>query len=243
MPHPSSSSSSGTTWHQRFNQLHPQCYVKLKKEASVRDKVVREMGGNEVLVFRDNADPRLIRWVETQRKRHKKPNKDAGDQVKINMLNDMHFIWEVDEFIWNVRLNEFNEFRRKHGHCIVPRSCKHFPRLGKWVDNLRGRKKRGSLTEKKIEELDDLNFAWEPNKDQWSQKFEELKEFCNKNGHANVTPSNADESLARWAQNQRQVCKIEERRKMLDSIEFIWSFSEARDEQWLDHFNQLNDCS
>ena len=58
--------------------------------------------------------------------------------------------------------------------------------------------------------------------DQWLQKFNQLKEFYNANGHTRVMRSNADKSLTSWVRRQRYCCRIESRRKMLDSIEFIW---------------------
>ena len=65
----------------------------------------------------------------------------------------------------------------------------------------------------------------------WFEKFNDLKEFYKMNGHAKVTKSNcADKFLVNWVETQHHMHIIGERRKLLDSIEFIWSFSEMRED-------------
>lgn len=205
-----------------------------------------------ILLFSNSTEPSLKNWVYDQRNLYNKQNKKYFNHEKIDLLNKKNFIWDVHEFIWNIRLNELREFRGKHGHCIVSRSYKHLPNLGLWVYNQRNRKQNqekdtplsevGSLTNKQIKYLDDLNFVWNTDEAKWLEKFNALKDFYNKNGHTHLADSNCtDKSLVYWVKRQRRECTMENRKKMLDSIEFIWSFSEAREDQWLKKFNQLKE--
>merc|ERR1712232_647458 len=85
-----------------------------------------------------------------------------------------HFIWDVKEFIWNLRLNEVKEFREKNGHCIVPHDCQSFPKLGDWVGHARVKNNSGLLTKKQVEDLNELNFVWDVGEAKWLDKFHEL---------------------------------------------------------------------
>jgi hypothetical protein len=44
-------------------------------------------------------------------------------------LNDLDFVWDPQEAIWNERVEEYVQFKVEHNHCVVPRECK----LIKWV--------------------------------------------------------------------------------------------------------------
>ena len=149
---------------------------------------------------------------------------------------------------WSVRFNELKEFVKDFGHADVPQHFAKNRSLGSWVNvqrnqyRLRKGGKKSSITEERIQLLESVGFKWKTKRSYrteftmntpWSVRFEELKEFVKRNGHANLPtkyPTNA--SLPRWAENQRQQYRrrqegkqssmTDERIKLLESIGFQW---------------------
>ncbi len=117
------------------------------------------------------------------------------------------------------------EFRKKNGHCVVPRSD---GRLGAWVEKQRTEYKKyqqakpddeskgGSstptsiLTEARVKRLDEIGFVWDVREKQWEQKLGQLRIFKEINGH--IDPRFMNGSLASWVRKYRQ-----QYRKYLDA--------------------------
>lgn len=61
-------------------------------------------------------------------------------QSKIADLNRVGFTWSVREgghTAWDTRLMELREYKRKNGHCNVPKIYRENPSLGYWVNEVR----------------------------------------------------------------------------------------------------------
>merc|ERR1712151_1232330 len=200
------------------------------------------------------GDLGLKKWVNKQRNLYSKQNKTAGEhlnQEQIDLLDNMNFVWDVYEFSWNTRMDELKQFILKHGHYHVPKDYEYFPKLERWMNNLRSQREKNILSKKQIEDLDQFNFDWnrletksETLEARWLEKFQQLQEFYNKHGHSRVTKSNCnDESLIKFTQRQRTHCKKESRRKMLDSVEYSWSITHKYkpQQEWLEMFNKLKE--
>jgi hypothetical protein len=63
-----------------------------------------------------DVPPRLGTWVGTQRKEYKK----SLTEERIKKLNDVGFIWDRREDVFNLRFTELIEYKEKHGNCAVP---------------------------------------------------------------------------------------------------------------------------
>ena len=85
------------------------------------------------------------------------------------------------------------------------------------------------LEKDRFQRLEKIGFQWDPQADQWEERFAELKAFKKKYGHCNV-PLHCKEKpqLARWVSKQRTVKargKLSpDRIKRLEEIGFQWSF-------------------
>ena len=254
------SSSSGSPWNEMLQEVFSQPLItKPRKEVTVKDRILARNtdDDNLVLLFRNDTEKHLRSWVSDQRASYKRQLAGRGKSFtkdKIDALNEHKFIWDPKEFGWYIRLNELKMFQRENRHSIVPRGYKHFPKLGQWVRHMRSRKnnqdnqlsgyKSAKLSDKQISDLNNLNFEWDPIEAQWLEKFHELKEFININGHVHVTRSNCSNiSLWQWVNRQRITCKLDHRRELLDSIGFAWNGLEVKDEiheaQWLEKFHKL----
>jgi len=143
--------------------------------------------------------------------------------------------------MWLEKFNDLKDFYKRNGHAQVAKSNCSDKSLVKWVHDQRHHCK----IDERIKLLDSIEFVWSPlgfQEEQWLENFNELKDFYKTNGHAKVTEANCtDKTLVEWVKTQRKRCVIEKRIKLLDSIEFIWSFSEMREDQWLEIFNKLKE--
>lgn len=108
-------------------------------------------------------DPTLARWVMQIRyvyremnKQQKKTNKGLGTDVerwgkvksssdnymtkltpeRIELLNDIGFVWDKNDAYWWEQYRALVEFRRMNGHCFVPPDH-HNVQLRNWVMNMR----------------------------------------------------------------------------------------------------------
>jgi hypothetical protein len=179
----------------------------------------------------------------------------------------------MEQRYFNDRLYELLDFRAEHGHTRVPRSG--FGDLGKWVKSLRTQYRKEQLPEKRVKILDSIDFDWDtrnyertPDSDaKWNEKFLELKQFKETNGHTMVPQTSGE--LGRWVKMQREQkkstdlrtagvqlppnkrprpCMPPERIQKLDSIGFSWESGnrrgwEERYQELLQYRAQHGDCN
>ena len=163
---------------------------------------------------------------------------------------------------WNMKFQELCEYRRQHGNCNVPSSYDRG--LSKWVKRQRYQYKlkykktvqtpatsggdedassttstntattTSTLTDERQEALERIGFVWHSHESAWEERYEELCNFYNANGHCNVPtlyPENT--ALPLWLQSQRRQYRLymkgersfmtEERIAKLSSIGFIFT--------------------
>ena len=122
---------------------------------------------------------------------------------------------------WHKRYGKLVDFKAEHGHCNVPKSQGSFR---SWVDNQRFLRKKGQLSEERVQKLDALGYVWNPYPT-WDERLDELTRYKAEHGHSNVPQSQG--SLGGWASKQRQARKkdklSEERVQKLDDLGFNWS--------------------
>eukprot|EP00546_Thalassionema_frauenfeldii_P006919 CAMPEP_0178921154 /NCGR_PEP_ID=MMETSP0786-20121207/15402_1 /TAXON_ID=186022 /ORGANISM="Thalassionema frauenfeldii, Strain CCMP 1798" /LENGTH=247 /DNA_ID=CAMNT_0020595299 /DNA_START=228 /DNA_END=971 /DNA_ORIENTATION=- len=85
-------------------------------------------------VYKD--DPSLARWVKRQRYHYylyMNGKATPMKQERIEMLEDIGFIWHAQEALWEERLNELLQFKKKHGHCSVPTKFPQNQPFATWV--------------------------------------------------------------------------------------------------------------
>ena len=174
--------------------------------------------------------------------------------VRILELEAIGFVWNVgydgntnarNDELWNQRLDELKEYRKKYGNCNVPNRYSANKSLGKWVRNqrhyykLKENGKSSSMTDERILELEAIGFVWKVGFDGltadelWNQRLEELKEYREKHGNCYVPQRySANKSLGQWVINQRHYYKLKENGKKstmtderileLEAIGFVW---------------------
>ena len=145
---------------------------------------------------------------------------------------------------WEQRFTELEEFKKKHGHCNVPKRWNENPQLGKWVHKqrfehkCREEGKRSAMSDNRIALLESVGFEWvaavdRKKHDQWKLRLDELKDYKRENGHCDVPRKwKENPQLGEWVSRQRRQYRLREegkksamtdgREALLNSIGFTW---------------------
>ena len=106
---------------------------------------------------------------------------------------------------WMERYSELVDFKRHHGHCLVPNNYKENPPLAEWVKRqryqykLRNLGEHNSMTQERINKLETLGFVWNSHDQLWKERLNDLKLYKEINGDCNVPNKYPpDPSLAVW---------------------------------------------
>jgi hypothetical protein len=116
---------------------------------------------------------------------------------------------------WSTMFQALLEFKEQNGHCSVPRTSKKYPLLGRWVKRQRYQYKlmcdgnrKSTMTQERAQALADVGFVWDSYSSAWAQRYEDLKKFVQKYGHANVpSPFPENPQLSNWCKFQRREYK------------------------------------
>jgi hypothetical protein len=104
----------------------------------------------------------LASWVSRMRTAKRK---NLLPKAKIRELDQIGFAWSIDpRSAWQQRFKELERFKKKHGHCNVPKNCTLNVALSRWVSRTRQRKKLGKLAKDRIRHLTALGFCWDMGK-------------------------------------------------------------------------------
>lgn len=129
---------------------------------------------------------------------------------------------------WNEMFSALCVFNQAYGHFRV--SGDDDQQLGKWVAWQRHARKKGRLTQDRIDMLNSIGFPWSCRR-RWEDFFQELCQFKRENGHTNV-PRRTLPKLCSWVHTQRLNWKrgilSQERFGQLDSIGFRWNSKSMR---------------
>ena len=164
-------------------------------------------------------------------------------------LNSIGFTWNdrkaQEAFHWEVRFQELVEYKRVHRDCNAPRRYQPNPQLGTWVSTQRENKEK--MSEERRNMLDSIGFVWKFQEAQlafhWEVRFQQLVDYKRVYGNCHVPQRfKENKQLGKWVSTQRENKEkmSEEKRKMLDSIGFVWKFQEAQYAfHWEVRFQQL----
>jgi hypothetical protein len=165
---------------------------------------------------------------------------------------------------WIPRLKELENYQKENGHCRVSglhsKDSETYP-LACWVARQRQQykqrredKKGFSITEERIQKLNDIGFEWSVTAAvySWDERFEELKAFQKEPGHCRVPgvieKDSSTHQLALWVSKQRRRYKLLQQGKMgfiitEERIQKLNKIGEwAREQQgkhWDESFEQL----
>ena len=205
-------------------------YGHLWKQGITRLRQYRSEHGH-VLVLRSYKTSdgfKLGNWVNAKR-----VAKSQGklDEQQIASLDDLGFIWEVNDHLWEQGITRLRQYKAEHGHVLVHVGYKTFDgfRLGSWVNGKRVTKSKGKLDEQQIASLDDLGFVWDVHDHFWEQGITRLRQYRAYHGHVFVLrgyETSEGFKLGDWALRQRVAKskgKLDEQQiASLDDLGFVW---------------------
>ena len=188
-------------------------------------------------------------WVEKQRQIKNGTGNGYLDSERIQKLNSIGFIWDINKYQWDEKFELLKEYTHEFGDCNVPtKFIYRNETLGTWVVQQRCAYKgigNTKITQEKINKLNSIGFIWDAFEYQWDKNYNLLKEYKEKFGNCNV-PSGykyKDTNLGTWVSQQR--CALRRTSKIilsndkidkLNSIGFIWDPFEY---QWDEKFELL----
>ena len=224
---------------------------------------------------------KLHQWCADQRTEYQKmcrrdsisrPSTMTPNRVRI--LTSMGFVWgsysnnntfrgsisnNVSYSSWDKWIEVLKEYKDKHGDVDVPLKYSGNQSLGMFVNRQRSeyRKyqagKSTSMTPERIKDLNELGFTWTARDAQtsWDNRYAELREFHNVNGHANVPKIyTKNPSLGYWVNEQRfQYRRMSKKKstyltaekiRLLNKINFKWSLRESNG-SWDNWIKELRD--
>ncbi|MDC1447248.1 Helicase associated domain protein [Candidatus Thioglobus sp.] len=185
--------------------------------------------------YKTNDGYKLGTWARIQRVGNRDNIITPENFQKLNALG---FIWSVGEFEWNLGYEHLKQYVKENDDALVPSGhmIDDF-NLFSWVYNQRKRKSEKRISDIEIKKLDDLDFAWENDKErEWNMGFEYLKQYIKENGNSFV-PSDFkinNFNLYSWSMHQRRTKENipVERVNRLNQINFNWNKSPKADEDW-----------
>jgi len=121
---------------------------------------------------RFKANPKLGRWVMTQRRQFTllmQGFPSALTTERIQRLESIGFTWSIrpePAKTWHKKFQELKIYKDTFGNCMVPQRYQANPQLGTWVHTQRRQYKlmiegkKSSMTRDKAQSLDSLGFFW-----------------------------------------------------------------------------------
>lgn len=212
----------------------------------------REETGRTDFTRNDLEVRSIAGWVQAQRAARR-----AGklDPERERRLAEIGFPWDSttpgSEAHWRRRAEELRVYAQTHGTALVAATDKATRGLKEWVALQRSLRRRGRLSEQRIQLLDSIGFIWEPKRARrkmsadaaadgasWSEMRAALVSYFKLHGNCHVPDSwSANPALARWVVEIR---KLRGRDKLtadqissLDALGFAWSAVEARWDEML----------
>ena len=169
---------------------------------------------------------------------------DAAEMLRIRVFPNA-LRWCASRNPWEHCLQELQVYVAEHGTTLVPTNHTTDTgfNLGSWVSTQRSAKRKGKLSQERIDQLEKLGFVWEVNSRAWDDAFQELQAYIAEHGTTLVPRSHTTEAafkLGIWTHCQRKArCKgklSQERTDRLEKIGFVW---EVNSRAWDDAFQEL----
>jgi hypothetical protein len=143
-----------------------------------------EVEGN-AKVPRDHENRSLAIWVMHQRNHFK-----AGllEDAEIAQLNALGFVFDPHDQQWRDNLQRVKDFKKKHGHALIPRRYPEDKQLADFAAEIRKRFKLENLTATQVADLMELEFVFDPLDAVWSGRLAEYAAWRHTSGGEALPP-------------------------------------------------------
>ena len=194
--------------------------------------------GNCAVPYDWPQNPKLSRWVGTQRQERRK---DRLAPERFRRLDAIRFDWDPIDNAWEDNFAALLAFHEEHNHVNVPAGWVKKLGLPRWISKQREDKRSGRLLAERAERLETLGFRWVPMAESWNAWYSELIKFRKARGHCDVRERD-NQKLAEWAtelRKRKRSGRLRPKRiELLDKLDFVW---DTREERWDEMFAALAD--
>ena len=237
-------------------------------------KAYKEEFGDLLIPIRYKPNPSLGKFIHNTREQyklfHKKTpatyrKKCSLTQDRIDELEALGFVWNTQRTQkqnedWDRRFQQLEEYKEKHGDCLVPHGYSEDPSFAEWIHRqrttyvaLKKSKKPNPLIQERMDRLAAIDFNFTVHSDKWMEHYLLLKKYREDNGDCKVPTHFKDvPKLGRWVHTQRhqrklqqkgeQSCMTDERVKLLDDLDFDWEIRPSLERArvtWDQRFKEL----
>ena len=152
---------------------------------------------------------------------------------------------ELSSSNWDFMYGLLLRFKDKNGN--VRPSAKELlegHRLGDWVVKQRGSYRSKTLSQDRIEKLNELGptWSWSPLEDDWNSHYNSLVDHVKKCESSRVSSKGLDQNLGKWLVDQRTKYRkkqlTSQQIKLLESVSSDWSW-DPKEQDWEDKFELL----
>jgi Helicase associated domain len=183
-------------------------------------------------------DPQLGTWLDTVRQ-SKKRERLSPERVKA--LEALVVVWQARDTAWEKMFHALVVFKAREGNCYVRQNYPESPSLLTWMNTQRARKRRGDLSQKRVNKLNEIGFPWVPHDDFWEDMFQALVRFKAQHRHCKMPRQYPDcPELSTWVQTQRTLKSCGrlsgEDARRLEELGFVW---QPHQTAWKQRLEQL----
>mmetsp|Transcript_18028 Transcript_18028/g.29879 ORF Transcript_18028/g.29879 Transcript_18028/m.29879 type:complete len:822 (-) Transcript_18028:190-2655(-) len=234
-------------------------------------KAFKEEHGHTLIDEKQNKA--LGDWCKLMRnymKKYSEGNEEnALSSEHYQLLKDLELDSSLRESKFEARLRELMDFKKAHGHCLVPASYAANQKLSNWVQTQKrqyklmkdGRNLKSQMTEEKCQMLIEAGFEFEVSKERkskamkqmdrsWDELFAELKLYKAKYGQINGIKERKKKALREWCDEQRvqharmkwgkESTVTKEQIQKLSDLGFVWTSAETTPSKgWHDYYGDL----
>jgi hypothetical protein len=104
--------------------------------------------------------------------------KTALTEDRIDALNSIDFIWDIQEAQFELFLVAYRKFQEENGNVSVPKNYKEG--LGRWVGSQRSALRKGKMPLDRFLKLERLGFLWSSHRDPSGELMVQLDEMRGK---------------------------------------------------------------
>lgn len=174
----------------------------------------------------------LGRWMQRQRALY---SENKLPEVRIRLMEMIGMVWEADlDQRFEHWIDLLRQYQAEHGDLAVPSRYEtpEGEKLGNWCCNIRGRYKRGRVSQERIDLLNEMGFVWESFGLYWEDGYDHAKAYFDEHGDLGA-PKRYECGdgfrLGLWLYTQRAVRggKVpgnltKEKIELLDTLGMVW---------------------
>lgn len=177
--------------------------LKSKKENEFElniDKLIKYKEKYQTMnVASDFDDKELIEWIIEIRSAY---TKGTLSQERITKLNEIDFIWDINEYIWDEALKVLIKALKENNNDYFALTRPEYKKILSWVKNQRTAFNKGTLPQNRVDKLNAIGFVWSMKDYEWDLAYKRLENYVEVNGKGVMPSARKEPQIRPWLNNQ-----------------------------------------